>query len=167
MSSPRRKSWSRPLADLVAATVDPIAARHGFGESALILDWPEIVGPRLAACTQPLALKWQRRTDKSGDRRSEPATLVLRVESAFALELQHSTDLVTERVNAHLGWRCVGRIMLKQGPIAHALPRPRRGAAPSAAALAAAGRTCVGIEDDGLRTALTRLGAQVAGDADR
>jgi hypothetical protein len=162
MSSPRRKSWSRPLADLVAATIDPIVAKQGFGEAALILNWPDIVGARLAAHTQPLALQWQRRTDKAGTRRQEPATLVLRVESAFALDLQHSTELVIERVNAHLGWRCVGRVVLKQGPIARAPERPRRGAAPSAHAIDVAERACAGIAEDGLRMALARLGAQIA-----
>ena len=157
-----RRSWSRPLAELVAASLDPIAARQGFGESALILNWPDIVGPRLAARTQPVALQWPRRTDKAAGRRAEPGTLVLRVQSAFALELQHGLDLVMERVNAHLGWRCVGRIVMKQGPIERAAPRPSRGAPPSAAALAAAERLCADVTDEALRAALARLGAQVA-----
>lgn len=163
MVSPRRQSWSRPLADLVAATIDPLAAKQGFGESALILNWPDIVGPRFGAHSEPLALQWQRRLDKSGARRSEPATLVLRVESAFALDVQHSTELLIERVNAHLGWRCVGRIVIKQGPLAKATPRARRGAAPTEAALKAAAAACPRIEDEGLREALIRLGARVVG----
>ena len=51
------------------------------------------------------------------DARPEPATLVVRVESAFALELQHLAPLLIERINAHYGWRCVGRLVLKQGPV--------------------------------------------------
>ena len=62
------------------------------------------------------------------DARPEPATLIVRVESAFALELQHLAPLVIERVNAHYGWRCVGRLVLKQGPVPR--PRPARPAPP-------------------------------------
>jgi hypothetical protein len=36
-------------------------------------------------------------------------TLTVRVEGAFALELQHLGPLVIERINRHYGWACVGR----------------------------------------------------------
>ena len=34
----------------------------------------------------------------------EPATLVLRVEGPMALEIQHSADVILERVNRFFGW---------------------------------------------------------------
>ncbi len=50
--------------------------------------------------------------------------LVVRTESAFALEMQHLAPIVIERVNTYYGWRCIGRIVLKQGPV-HAAEKKR------------------------------------------
>ena len=91
-----------------------------------------------------------------------PATLVVRVEGVFAIELQHMADQVLARINAHLGWRCVGRLVFKQGPIERAKATDRRRAPPSAAALAGAAARVANVADDGLRDALTRLGARIA-----
>ncbi|MGB8276815.1 MAG: DciA family protein [Methylovirgula sp.] len=157
----RRPTSSRPLADLIGAAIDPVLARQGFGQSDMILFWDEIVGERLAAMSEPLCLRWPPRGRSGAERRFEPATLVVRVESGFALELQHLAALVIERINTHLGFACVGRISLKQGPLTRrrAARPPRR--PPSAAAFAAAA-ACVGdIGEEPLRQALMRLGARV------
>jgi hypothetical protein len=90
----------------------------------------------------------------------EPATLILRVEGAFALEFQHMAPLLVERINARLGWRCVGRIVLKQGPVGGKSPKKVK-SSPGAGAVARASETTGGIEDEALRDALTRLGAHV------
>jgi hypothetical protein len=159
----RRSStpWSRPLADLVGKAIDPVLAKQGFGQSDILLYWDEIVGERLASMSEPLSLRWPQRGCGGTDRGFEPATLVVRVESGFALELQHLSALVIERINAHLGFACVGRLTLKQGPLTrervdHAPCKP-----PSEAALAGA-RACVNeVTEESLREALVRLGARV------
>ncbi|QXX73388.1 DUF721 domain-containing protein [Methylovirgula sp. HY1] len=157
----RRSPFSRPLADLIGAAIDPVLARQGFGQSDIILYWDEIVGQRLAAMSEPLCLRWPPRGRGGTERGFAPATLVVRVETGFALELQHCTALVIERINTHLGFACVERIALKQGPLARRrVVRPAH-APPSEAALAAAAASLDGIEDDLLRQALTRLGARV------
>ncbi len=63
----------------------------------------------------------------------EPATLVLRVEGPMALEIQHSSDVILERVNRFLGWSAVGRLALRQAPLSRARAgrRPRRAAGPA------------------------------------
>ena len=137
-------------------------ARQGFGQSDVILNWDDIVGARLAANSQPIKLQWPPRPPgRRPDAPPQPATLAIRVESGFALELQHSADVLIERINTHLGWRCVGRLTFKQGPIDR-LPRRKepRGAV-DAAALAAASPMTEGVADEALRTALTRLAAHV------
>ena len=40
----------------------------------------------------------------------EPATLVLRVEGPAALEIQHLSAVILERVNRFFGWQAIGRI---------------------------------------------------------
>jgi len=159
---PTNRRNSVPLADLVGGALGPALARQGFGEADLILHWEDIVGARLAQWSEPIKLQWPPRGPRRApDAGAEPATLVVRVEGAFALELQHLAPIVVERVNAHLGWRCVGRLALRQGPLERSRRPPRKPAAPSPAARAAAARAVEGIADPGLRDALARLGAGV------
>ncbi len=156
-----QQSWSRPLADLIGTAIDPILARQGFSQSDILLYWDEIVGRRLAAASEPLSLRWPPRGRGGQDRGFALATLTIRVESGFALELQHSVGLVIERINTHLGFACVGRITLKQGPVGRRIKTLPRRQPPSAAALRTA-ENCVGeISEEPLRTALVRLGARV------
>jgi hypothetical protein len=82
--------------------------------------------------------------------------LVLRVEGPMAIEIQHLSDVVLERVNRFFGWRAVGGLRLRQAPLrrkeraAHAVPDP------AITAQVAAG-LCE-IADGDLRDALARLG---------
>lgn len=151
--------WSQPLADLVDAVIDPVLARQGFGESQIVLYWEDIVGERLAAMSEPLALKWPPR----GAARTEhaPATLVVRVESGFALELQHLAAIVIERVNGYLGFACIDRLALRQGPVMRRAQAPRKRPSPSAQAVATAEAIVQDVSEGPLRDALTRLGARV------
>jgi len=116
----------KPLADLVGPTLGPALAARGFAAVDIVANWPDFVGERLAAFTQPLKVDWPRRPKgEAADAPSAPASLVVRVESAFALDLQHLAPLVVERINAHYGWRCVGRLVLKQGAVRRGAARKR------------------------------------------
>ena len=158
----RQRAWSQPLADLVTAAIDPVLARQGFGQSDVILNWDDIAGARLAANSQPIKLQWPPRpAGRQADAAPLPATLVIRVEGAFAIELQHMADVLIERINAHLGWRCVGRLQFKQGPVDR-LARTKRQRSPlTAPEIAAAAPFAEGIAGEGLKAALTKLGAHV------
>jgi hypothetical protein len=160
--SPSKLPWSRPLADLVGAVVDPVLARQGFGQSNIILYWDEIVGERIAAASQPLKLQWPPRGKNPNPAHGiEPASLVIRVESGFALELQHLAPIVIDRVNAHLGWKCIGRLQLKQGPIQRIERHIRRHQPIMPNALAEVETKVANIENAHLRAALLRLGARI------
>jgi hypothetical protein len=158
------------LADLTAKAMDPVLAKQGFGAADIILNWEDIVGERLARYCEPVKLQWPARPAKgepgTGERGmgQEPASLVVRVEGGFAIELQHVSPLVIERVNSHLGWRCIGRLLLRQGPIGHSRPAPRRKPIDDPAARAEAARQSAGVEDEALRSALTRLGSRILAD---
>lgn len=148
-----------PLAELLDSCLGPTLAKQGFSGADIVVSWPEIVGERLAAYSQPIKVEWPRRAHP--DAPAEPSTLAIRVEGAFAIELQHLAPLIVERVNGFYGWRCVGRIVLKQGPVrpraAAEPPRPEPGPADRAEAAAIAR----GVEAADLRAALERLGAAV------
>jgi hypothetical protein len=166
MKLPRREA--RPLAQFMPEIIGEALAARGLSKASLIADWPAIVGEAIAGYTRPIELKWPPRPAKRDpDAPSGPATLVLRVDGAFALEAQHSAGIIVARVNAHLGWRCVERIAFRQGALP---PRKEKRAptpAPSAEAMAAANRAAAAIEDEALREALTNLGARAIDTAAR
>src|SRR4030081_3718423 len=70
----------------------------------------------LAAAThsEPLKIQWPRPVEGQPQ---EPATLVLRVEGPMALEIQHASDVILQRVNRFFGWSAVGRLALRQAPL--------------------------------------------------
>ena len=70
------------------------------------------------------------------------------------------TPAILDRVNAHLGWRCVARILQRQATSALTPRIPRRAApAPTDPAVRArAGAAVAGIADPALQAALQRLG---------
>lgn len=154
MNKPRRPQ-GKPLADLVGGTLQSAFARQGFAAIDIISHWEDIVGPELAGRTEPLRLVWPQRDDPFST-----GTLTVRVEGAYALELQHLAPVVMERVNRYFGWACVGRLSIRQGPVVRKR-RPAPPAEPSAEAVAAAERTLGEFDDPELKASLARLGALV------
>lgn len=151
------KSYPQPLRDFVRPCLGDVFARQGFASGELITRWAEIVGEEIAALAEPLKLQWPR---SGSHQEAEPATLLLRVEGPPAIEVQHLAPVILERVNRYLGWRAIGRIGIRQAPLA----RPRsaiRPAGPTAAETATVAATLGGIDDEPLREALARLGAAV------
>jgi hypothetical protein len=161
MTKPPR-STLHTLGEFTPGLVEATLAARGLGQASLVADWPEIVGREIAGYSRPIQLQWPPRAPKRDpDVPAGAATLILRVESAFALEAQHAAAIIIERVNAHLGWRCVAKIAFRQGPLPARKERKRGLPAPSAEAVAAAAALAAPIEEENLRAALTRLGERV------
>jgi hypothetical protein len=150
------KSQPRALSDLLHKTLTEAFAKQGFASTELITRWTEIVGADIADHSQPEKIQWSRTRD---GQLPEPGKLVLRVEGPMALEIQHLSGVILERVNGFFGWQAVGAIRLRQAPLrrmgrdVHAAPDPQ------AAARIMAG--LADIEDEKLRYALARLGAAI------
>ncbi len=155
-----RKRQIAQVGALLKGIVEPTLAARGLGQMSLIADWPEIVGADVARYAQPAQIQWPPRGAKQDPGAIAPATLVLRVDPAFALEAQHAAAVIVQRVNAHLGWRCIGRVALRQGPLAPSRQRRRAPPAPSQAASQRAAALAAPIADDELRAAVARLGAR-------
>ena len=138
MMKPARRGAKR-LAEFTPGLIAEALAARGLGEASLIADWPAIVGETFARHARPIELQWPpRAARRDPETPARPATLVLRVEGAFALEAQHSASVIVARVNAHLGWRCVDKIAFRQGPLPPLEDRRRLAPPPSDAAEAAA-----------------------------
>ncbi len=153
MNKPKR---TRPLADVLRKTLNDAFAQQGFASTELITRWPEIVGAEIAAHSEPEKIRWPRHTSSEAP---EPATLVLRVEGPTAIEIQHLSGVILERVNRFFGWQAVAQLALRQAPLTRRAKANRPAPDPAAAARVAA--TLGDVADDGLRDALARLGAAV------
>jgi hypothetical protein len=164
----RPRPLARPLAEFLDVCLSPSLAAQGFATADILMAWPDIVGERLAAFTQPLKIEWKRKAPHADpETRPDPATLVIRVESAFALELQHLAPTVIDRVNTYYGWRCIGKLVLKQGPVRRVVKKR-----PAAPVLSTQDREKVNaavqpIQEEALKAALDRLGQAIVSSGSR
>jgi hypothetical protein len=150
------KSYPRPLADLLHRTLSDAFAKQGFASTELVTRWTEIVGAEIAAHSEPEKIQWPRPFERQ---MPEPGVLVLRVEGPMAIEIQHLSNVVLERVNRFFGWRAVGGLRLRQAPLRRKEKVHQTAPDPEATARIAADLS--EIADDDLRDALARLGAAI------
>jgi hypothetical protein len=157
----RNSSWARPIGAYAARALDPAARARGFATVGLLSEWLAIVGAELAQFTMPDKVVWPQRRDDAEDtphkgHRVEGAILVLRVEGPRAIEVQHRSGQILERVNSYFGYRAVAEMRILQAPVARKAARPAAQPPPiDPEALPRAAE----IEDQGLRGALLRLGS--------
>jgi len=147
---------AKPLSVLLGDVFSDAYAKQGFAARELVTRWGEIAGPEVAAHSQPLKIQWPRPVEGQPQ---EPATLVLRVEGPMALEIQHASDVILQRVNRFFGWSAVGRLALRQAPLSRRERPSSRPPDPKAVAQVA--ETLSSVEDEELRAALARLGASI------
>ncbi|NVN03509.1 DUF721 domain-containing protein [Asaia siamensis] len=79
----------RALGSILPQVTKPAFSKRAAPAIRLILDWAEIVGPALAAQTEP--------------RRVSAGTLTIACTGPVALELQHLAPQLIERINTHCG----------------------------------------------------------------
>lgn len=162
---PTKPAYRPPPA--VGARLRPVLGKiyqaKAPGHAGLMLHWPEIVGPELAAVTEPGKLQEGRGLVNNG-------VLTVRVVGPVALELQHQETQILERVNAFLGYRAAGRLKIVQGPLVGRETRITDKAAapplPSAADEAHSAGLAAAVRDGALRAVLVRLGARILAAAD-
>jgi hypothetical protein len=152
----------RPIGAYAARALDPSARARGFATTALLSEWPAIVGAELAEFTMPDRLVWPRRREDAEERapkkgwRNEGAILVLRVEGPRAIEVQHGSGQILERLNTYFGYRAVAEMRILQAPVTR---KASRAPLPPASSDADTLPPSTSIEDGRLRKALSRLGA--------
>ena len=148
---------AKPLSVLLSDVFSDAYAKQGFAARELVTRWADIAGSEVAAHSEPLKIQWPRPVQGQPQ---EPATLVLRVEGPMALEIQHASDVILQRVNRFFGWSAVGRLALRQAPLTRRT-RPPASRVPDASAVAKVAETLSSVEDQELRAALARLGASI------
>jgi hypothetical protein len=139
------KSYQGPrmVAALVPALVRPAFRKRAPAAAQVLADWEAIVGPALAAVSQP--------------RKLFSGTLAVACSGPIAMELQHLSEQLIARINGHLGHVTVTRLRFVQDlPPPPQPPRQVRRPAESAARKAVAG-----MPEGELRDALEKLGRSV------
>ncbi len=149
--------FAKPLSVLLSDVFSDAYAKQGFAARELVTRWAEIAGADIARYAEPLKIQWPRPVEGQPQ---EPATLVLRVEGPAALEIQHKSDVLLERVNRFFGWHAVGRLALRQAPLSRR-ERPARPRPPDPQAVQDVAKTLSAVEDEALKDALARLGAAI------
>lgn len=159
----KARRGAQPLHALAEAALAPTLKARGFASAAIHRHWAEIVGAELARWSEPVALRWPPKPPGAAEAK-EGATLTVKVEGAFALDLQHRAPQVVELANGFFGWRCVERLALKQGPVRKGDGAPRRRRPElSVEASRKLDAVLAPVEGEGLKAALARLGVGVMG----
>jgi hypothetical protein len=154
-SSPRESERGQSFQAVgvaVSRIARPIVAKRGGAILVrLKAGWSAIIGADLASVTWPSAL-------------GRDGVLKLRAASTAALELQHRSPLLIDRINLFFGRSVVTRLVLVQGPAPLDSLSRQPGVPPFAASeIEGLDERLSGIADPELRTALGRLGNAVFG----
>ena len=158
MSKPSR-SFPRPLSELLSATLSDVLKAQGFASTEIISRWHDIVGPEIAGHSEPLKINWPRAADRRQAGTRHAGACGSRVPAA--LEIQHLSAVILDRVNRFFGWQAIGRIAIRQAPLRRREPSPAPKIDDAAAARIA--DALPDIKDDNLRQALGRLGSAIKG----
>jgi len=142
------ESLAKYFRELTAAAYN----RYGFAYAELLCQWAAIAGEDLARICEPERIKWSRNSaEKQG------GTLILRAAPGRALDVQHETARIAERINSFYGYRAIATVKIVQAPL-KAMPvvqaRPELDRS-RAEALESRLQT---VADPALKAALRRLG---------
>lgn len=161
---PRRastKGFTR-TSSLLTGRIREASEQRGFAQSRLLTQWAEIVGQDTAAIARPVEISY--------GRGGLGATLVLLTTGANAPMLEMQKEKLRVKVNGVYGYNAIARIRITQtaatgfaeGQVAfeHA-PKRAQTTAPDPALGHKARELASPVADDGLRTALARLGENV------
>jgi hypothetical protein len=147
-----RQNRARAVSELLPAIHGAAFKRFGFVQSALVTRWPEIVGARWAAASNPESLRFP-----PGKKADGVLTIVVR--GAHAPMMQHIAPEIVERVNRFFGYAAVARLTIRQGEVAKPMPRSAPPALKPAPAEIGEGLKVIG--DPELRAVLESLAAGV------
>ena len=136
----------------------PAFGKRGLSSAAIVNQWPEIIGPELAAHSAPERIVYPKGERTGG-------TLFLRIDSgSFAVELQHLQPLLMERINGYIGYRAIAELKMIQGPLPPRTASPPARVRPLNASQEKALEKCLmSVDDPGLRASLEALGRSVMG----
>ncbi len=153
-----RMRGSQRLADLIGKAAEKSFAKFGFAEHAIVSHWSSIVGPTLARYSAPQRLRFPGPSRRGG-------TLHLVVDGPAAVEIQHKTPHILERLNVFFGYPAIAALKLQQGVLPAPKPEPRAKEPLDPDRAAELDATVGPVLDPDLRASLRRLGEAVLQEA--
>ncbi len=133
--------------------------RHGFASEQLAAQWAVIVGPELAKATSPEKIKWPQTAQSQSQKLG--GTLMIRAQAGRALDVHYEITRIIEKVNQFLGYGAISAVKVLATADVPPPPTPAK-RPPRPETLAAWGQEMGGIEDDELKAALAKLGAELS-----
>lgn len=152
----------KPIAvgDLIGDLLSESARKRGFARTEILTLWQELVGPEIAAGSQPAELKWARR--QFGRHPESGGTLLIYADGPTALLINHDTPRILERINRLFGYEAVTKIRVSQRAIAARQPQRRKVPIITLEDELRISKAIAGISDERLRSSLERFGRNVA-----
>ncbi len=115
-----RRSYGvlRPIGIEIEKCVRPMLRQKSGAHARLVLDWSDIVGETLARMTHPERVQFVRGQNTQ-------AHLIIRAHPMMALEVQHRSQQILEKVNQYFGYALVDRLSIIQGHIDQTYQNPK------------------------------------------
>ena len=113
ISSRKLPGRGRPLGAVLGKIITPVCRKQGLMTADLILDWPKIVGPELAAICQVIKISF---TGSFSPPSRQQGCLHVQTTSTIAAVLPYSEPIILERVNQYYGYQAINRIRVFHQP---------------------------------------------------
>jgi hypothetical protein len=168
---PRRTPRTRPVqrtsakgvGELAPGVLAPVIGKRVGLDVNLRMAWPDVVGEKVASCTQVLRIDWPRRTGE--DDPFKPGTLVLACEPSRALFIEADSTVLRGRINVFLGFQAIGKLKFEQRAGANGLKSPvkapKQRLKPNSAQVEREREKLNDLPEGPVRDAFARLGAAV------
>jgi hypothetical protein len=149
-------------ATLLGNRIRMASESRGFAQSRLLTNWAEIAGPDISSVARPVEVSYSRG--------GMGATLTLLTTGAQAPMLEMQKEQIRAKVNSVYGYNAIARVRITQtattgfaeGQVDFThRPKSVSEMIPDAGIVKRAAETTQAVGDEGLRTALERLGANV------
>jgi hypothetical protein len=114
-SNPLRSYGTPHVSKVLGRITGRTMNRRGFSDSRMLENWSAIVGPQLAAMSQPVRLS-RRKGGRDGED-TAGGVLTVKAEGAIALEIQHLAPQIIDRLNSYYGHAAISRLNIIQGPV--------------------------------------------------
>ena len=108
---PKRRGGTRHAGALIGKLTRKALGKRGFAHATIVTDWTVIVGEDLSRHTRPLKLTFPKGRRNGG-------TVHIQTSGPMALQLQHLTPLIIDRINTHFGYTAIAEVRLQQTPFA-------------------------------------------------
>jgi len=153
----RRGRALKHVSTAAKALVRPALNKRGFSEPRILTEWDSVVGASLAGLARPLRMSFAAREGMGG-------TLTIGVLGSRAVEAQHMIPQIAERVNGYYGHRAISRVKIEQigAEAFEAATQKEESPAPCPEMRARLAEPISSVRDEGLRSALERLGDNIA-----